>query len=116
MQIARAVGAKQCKVGIGIDAEHARVGDDALMIPQPDLLRGADHMAVGQHQAIGRNDDSGAEPAALPRLRRFRAGFDAHDRGPDAFGDADHRVGIGVEQGLIVGWNGFGRVDGLVCR
>ena len=71
MQIARAVGAQQCKIGIGIDAEHARVGDDALMSRSRICFDDADHMAVGQHQAIGRNDDAGAEPATLAVLRDF---------------------------------------------
>jgi hypothetical protein len=103
MQVACAVGAQQREIGVGIDAEHAGIGDHALAVAQADLLRGADDVAVGQHQAVRRNDDAGAEPAALARIRRARAGFDANHRGADTFGDADHRIGIGVEQRLIVG-------------
>ncbi len=33
-------------------------------------------------------------PAALARVRRLGAGFDADHGGPDAFGDADHGIGI----------------------
>ena len=42
-------------------------------------------------------------------LRRFRAGFDPHHGGADPLGDADHRIGIGIEQGLIVDRSRFGR-------
>jgi hypothetical protein len=107
-QIARAVGAQQGQIGIGIDAEHAGVGDDALIVAQPDLLRRSHHMAVGEHQSIRRNDDTGANPAALARIRLFRAGLDPHHRRTDAFGDADHGIGIGVEQALIVRGGLFG--------
>ena len=84
------------------------VGDKALGVAHPDLFRRSDHMAVGQHQAIGRNDDARAKSAALARGADFRPGFDAHDGRPDAFGHADHGVGIGVEQRLVVRRGGFG--------
>ena len=38
MQVAHAIGAQQRQISIGIDAEHARIGDDALIVAQPDLL------------------------------------------------------------------------------
>src|SRR5882757_8914569 len=44
-----------------------------------------------------------------PRARgaNLGAGFDPHHGGADAFGHADHGVGIGVEQRLIVGGGAF---------
>lgn len=53
-------------------------------------------------------------PAALARVRRLGAGFDADHGGPDAFGDADHGIGIGIEQGLIVGGRRLGGLRGRV--
>jgi hypothetical protein len=85
-----------------------RVGDEAFDVAQPDLFRRSDHMAVGQHQAVGRDDDAGTEPAALTRGAHFRPGFDADHGRPDALGHADHGVGIGVEQNLVVCRGGFG--------
>ena len=85
------------------------IGDKPLDVSQPDLFRRSDDMAVGQHEAVRRNDDAGAEPAALAGGTHFRAGFDANHGGPDALGHADHGVGIGVEQNLVVCRGGFGR-------
>jgi hypothetical protein len=103
MQIPRRIGAQQSEVGVGIDAEHARVGDAAFAVADPDLLRRADHMIIGQHQPVRRDDDSGAEPAALPRIGQGGFGLDADHRRPDPFRHADHRIGVGVEQDLVVG-------------
>ena len=108
-QIARAIGPQQREVGVRVDAEHMGVGDEAFDVAQPDLFRRSDHMAVGQHQAVWRDDDAGAEPAAFARVAHFRSGFDANHSRPDAFGHADDGVGIGVEQSLVVCRSGFGR-------
>ena len=46
-----------------------------------------------------------------PRSRALRTFGPVSTRttaGPDAFGHADHGVGIGVEQGLVVDWGVFG--------
>ena len=59
-------------------------------------------MAVGQHQAVGRDDDSGTEPAALTGVAQFRAGLDADHGGADTIGHVDHGIGIGVEQRRVV--------------
>ncbi len=109
MQIAHAIGAQQRKIGIGIDAEHARVGHDTLGVAQPDLFRCPDDMAVGQHEAIRRDDDAGTKAAALARIAHFRAGFHAYDGGTDLLGDRDHGIGIGVEQRLVVDGGTLGR-------
>jgi hypothetical protein len=66
VQIPRRIGAQQCKVGVGIDAEHPRVGDAAFTVSDPDLLRRSDHMVVGQHQPVRRDDDPRPTPAPLP--------------------------------------------------
>ncbi len=108
-QIPRTVGAQQRQIGIGIGPEHARVGDDAFDVAQADLFRGSDHMAVGQHQSVRRDDDAGTEPAALARVTDLRPGLDADHGGTDAFGHADHGVGIGVQQGFVVILGAFDR-------
>jgi hypothetical protein len=77
------------------------VGDEAFDVAQPDLFRRPDHVAVGQHETIGRDDDARAEPAALARTAHLRPGFDAHDGGTDTFGHVDHGIGIGIEQNPI---------------
>jgi hypothetical protein len=69
VQVPRTVGAQQSEVGVGVDAEDAGIGDNALNIAKPDLPRRSDHVAVGQHQAIRRDHDPGAQPAALARAR-----------------------------------------------
>jgi hypothetical protein len=115
-QIAHAIGAQKREISVGIDAEHMRVGVKTFGVAQADLFGRADYMAVGQHQSIGRDHDAGAEPAALARVARFRAGFHAHDGRPDALGHADHGIGIGIEEVLVVvrsGFGGGGRQGGL---
>src|SRR5712672_1900299 len=59
-------------------------------------------MAVGQHQAVGRDHDAGAEPAALARARQSGSGLDPHDGGADAFGNVDDGIGISIEQTRII--------------
>src|SRR6266481_5337344 len=109
-QIPHAVGAQQRQIGVGVDAEHARIGDDALDVAQPDLFGRTDHVAIGQHQSVRRDHDPGAETAALVRVAYLRPGFDPNHRGLDAFGHADHGIGIGVEQGVIAGGGLPGRL------
>jgi hypothetical protein len=60
-------------------------------------------MAVGQHEAVGRDHDARTEPAALARGLHFRTGLDPDHSGADAVGHVDHGIGIGVEQRPIVG-------------
>ncbi|MGY4291277.1 hypothetical protein ACVWXO_010543 [Bradyrhizobium sp. LM2.7] len=74
----------------------------ALDVAQPDFLRGADHMAVGEHEAVRRDHDARAEPAALATVRHLRPGLDAHDGGADAIGHVDHGIGIGIQQRPVV--------------
>jgi hypothetical protein len=100
-QIARAVGPQQREIGVGVDAEHMGIGVEALGVAQADLLRRSDHMAVGQHEAVGRDHDAGAEPAALARIAHFRPGLDPHHGRADALGHVDH--GIKAE-GILPCW------------
>ncbi len=109
MQVARAVGAQQRQIGIGVDAEHACVGDDALGVAQPDFFRRSDDVAIGQHQPVRRNDDAGTHAAAFAQIAHFGAGFHAHHGGTNPFGHADHGIGIGVQQRLVVDGGLFGR-------
>jgi hypothetical protein len=60
-------------------------------------------MVVGQHQAIGRDDNARAKPAALTgTAAHFRTGLDAHHGGADALGHIDHGIGIGIEQDPVI--------------
>ena len=64
--------------------------------------RGALHdVAVGQHQAVGRDHHARAGAAALALLAVGRR-LDPHDGRADAVDDVDHRLRVGVEQGPIV--------------
>ena len=85
---------KQRQIGVGILADHARLHDAAFGVGQAQFLRALDHMAVGEHEPIGRDDDAGADAAA-----RFAvAHFHAHHRRADRIGDGGDGVRIGVEQ------------------
>src|SRR6266850_406093 len=59
-------------------------------------------MAVGQHQAVGRDHDAGAEPAALARDRQSGSGLDPDDGVADTFGNVDDGIGISIEQTRVV--------------
>src|SRR5712664_741539 len=59
-------------------------------------------MAVGQHQAVRRDHDARAEPAALARARQSGSGLDSHDGGADAFGHVDDGIGISIEQTRVI--------------
>src|ERR1700674_882452 len=65
-------------------------------------------MAVGQHQAVRRDHDAGAEPAAFARARQSGSGLDPHDGGADAFGHVDDGIGISIEQTRIIRGSRFG--------
>jgi hypothetical protein len=54
-------------------------------------------MAVGQHQAVRRDDDAGADAAPTLALPFGAPRLHAHHGGADLVGDRDHGIGIGVE-------------------
>src|SRR5262245_12292565 len=95
--------AHEREVGIGVVADHAR-GERAPVDGRDVEARGAaDHVAVGEDEAVGRHDDAraGAAWAALV------AGLDveAHHRRTDAVDHVDNGARIGIEQRLIFRWN-----------
>ena len=103
-QVAHRVGAQQRQIGVGILAEQPRLHHAAFGIGEPHLARAVDHVAVGQHEAVGRDDDAGADAAGGAAVAVGLAGLDPHHGGADAIGDADHGMGIGVEQrGILRG-------------
>ena len=63
-QAARGIGAQERKVGVGIDAEQARLGGAAFGIGQANFARAVDDVSVGENKTVGRNDDARADPAA----------------------------------------------------
>ena len=63
-QVARGAGAQQRQVGVGVLAEQPRLHAAALGVGQAQFARAVDHVAVGQHQAVGRDDDARADAAA----------------------------------------------------
>ena len=85
----------------------------------------SDDVAVGQHQPVGRHDDTrpGAAVAAVA------AGLDVepHHGGADAIDHVDHGAGVGIEERLVVrrdrrrgarsgvGWSNMGWYRGASC-
>ncbi len=106
-QVARGIGAQQRQIGVGIFAEQPRFHDAAFGVGQAEFAPALDHMAVGQHEAVGRDDDAGTDAAGRPAIAVLLLGLDPHHGGADAIGDADHGMGIGIEDRGIVG----GRID-----
>ncbi len=70
-------------------------------------------MAVGEDEAVGGKNKSGAAAARLARaacrlaarLRQRFADFDEHDRRADSLGGPDNRLRVGVQQiAVAVAW------------
>ena len=101
-EAAGGVGAQQREVGVGIDAEQARLGGAPFGVGQADLARAVDDMGVGQRQPVGRDDDAGAGAAARLAVDAL-AGVDAHHRRADGLDHRGDRLRIGVEQHALVG-------------
>ena len=100
----RRIDAQQREVGVGIVADHARRELAAFGGHQLDARGAADHVAVGQHQPVGRDDDAGAGArahgvAAVPDV-------DPHHGRADAVDHVGDRPRIGIEQRRIVGRRG----------
>ena len=57
------------KIRVGIVAEYARLKLAAFERREIDRPGALDDMAVGKREAVGGNDDAGAEPALRPCLR-----------------------------------------------
>ena len=94
--------AQQGEVGVRIVAQHARLDGARVGQRQPHRRRALHDMAVGQHQAVGRDHHARAGAAALALLAVGRS-LDPHDGRADAIDDVDHRLRIGVEQRPFVG-------------
>ena len=99
-QVAHGIGAQQREIGVGILAQQPRLHHAAFGIGQPQFARALDHMAVGQDETVRRDDDAGADAAGRAAVAVL-AGLDPHHGGTDAIGDADHGMGIGIEQRRI---------------
>ena len=97
----RRVDSHQGKVGVGVVAHHA--GGEAAPLDRIhfDAGRAADHVAVGEHEAVRRDHHAGAG-AALPLLVRAFEHVEADHRRADAVDHVDDGAGIGIEQRLIV--------------
>ena len=97
----RRVDAHQREIGVGVVADDARGQAAALDGGDVDAGGAADHVAVGQHQPVGRHDDARAGAAMAP----FVAGLDVepHHGGADAVDHVDDGAGIGIEQRLVLG-------------
>ncbi len=87
----RRIRTQQREVGVGVFAEQARLDHAAFGIGQAEFARALDHVAVGEDQAVRRENDAGADAAgrAAVGVCAF-AGLDPHHGGPDAIGNADH--------------------------
>ena len=91
------VDAQQREVGVGIVAEHARLIFAPLERRQRDGPRALHDMAVGQREAVGRDDHAGAGAAALAGA----ADVDPHDARADAVDDVGDDARIGVERRIV---------------
>ena len=67
-EVARRAGAQQRQVGVGVLADHPRLHAAAFGVGQAHFLGAIDDVAVGQHQAVGRDDDARAHPTTAVRL------------------------------------------------
>jgi len=88
---------QQREVGVWIIAENAGFDSTRVRQRQADDGLALDDMAVGQHKAIGRDDNARPGTAALP-ARRIGPCFDAHDGRTDGLDHIDHRLRIGIQQ------------------
>ena len=99
--------AQQSEVGVRIVAQHARLDGARVGQRQPHGRGALDDVAVGQHQAVGRDHHARAGAAALALFAVGRR-LDPHHGGADTVDDVDHGLRIGVEQRRFVG-GGFRR-------
>jgi hypothetical protein len=63
------VGLQHREIGLGIGAADACRELAPVVEHELDLVGAFDDMVVGQHVAVGRDDDAGAPCCAAPRLR-----------------------------------------------
>ncbi len=116
----RSVDPHQREVGVGIVADDLRGQAAAVDRGDVDARGAVHHVAVGEHEAVRRDDHAGAGAAALAVAR---LDVEAHHGGADAVDHIDDGAGIGVKERLIVrrngrGWigAGFGRSSMEVLR
>jgi len=83
------IDAHQREVGIGIVADDARAQVAPVDGSDVDARAAADHVAVGEHEAVGRNDDARAGAAVTV----LGLDVEAHHRRADAV----HHVDDGAE-------------------
>jgi hypothetical protein len=95
--VVEAVETDYGEVGGGVVADE--VGGAVAAVGKRDFdSRGiVDYVAVGEDQAVGGEDESGAAAVAVA----FAGDFDLGDRGADFFGGGDYGAGIGVEEGGV---------------
>ena len=106
----RRVDPDEREVRVRIVADHARGKLAAL--DRGDIQTGsaADHVAIGEHEPVGCDDDAGA--GACVRARPVRLDVELDHGGADAVDHVGHRARIGIEQRLILGRDG-GRFRGF---
>ena len=82
------------KVRVRIIADQAGVGPPTVSQHHLNPLSPMHHMAVGQHEAIGRNHESRATPLLVPVSS---AHFDVHHRRSHLLRRAHNRLRVGVQ-------------------
>ena len=102
---------QQREVGVRIVAQHARLDGARVGQRQPHGGGALHDVAVGEHQAVGRDHDARTGAAALALLAVGRR-LDPHDGGADPVDDIDDGLRVGVEQGLFIR-GGFCRETGV---
>ncbi len=85
----------------GSSPSGARFHHDGLRVCQPQFARAIDDMAIGEDKAIRRDDDAGADAACGAAILVLAACLNADNSRTDTIGDADHGIGIGIEQRRI---------------
>src|SRR6185295_478830 len=98
------------EVRIGVVADDARGEASAIDRCGADPRGATDHVAVGQHETVGRDNDARSGAATAPLL--IGRDIEPHDGWADALDNVDDGTRISVEQRLVVGRNG-GRGVGI---
>ena len=100
--------AHEREIGVRVVADHARGQAAAVDGGHADARRAADHVAVGEHEPVGRDHDAraGAAMALVAGLRDV----EPHHRRTDAVHHVDDGARIGIEQRLVLRRDRRGRL------
>ena len=92
----RAVDSQNGKIGIRIVTDEICAVRPAVDERRRDGLRLGDDVAVGEHEAVGREDETGTAASTFD--------VDLHDGRTDTFHGLNHREGVRIEEYGVVEW------------